>query len=357
MNVRRAVSYLLFFSIVLVSCGDASPLSETHTPTPFPAKSPTAPVAAEKALAFPTPTHLPPLRFTLPTPGAEPISDWRPPLYPVPWAISPHDHFYFIRPIAANEKNWPLPSYRYGGIFFQNVVHTGIDIPADENALILAAGPGTVIWAGWGLFSNWSANKNDPYGLAVAIRHDFGYENQPLYTIYAHMSKVLVTLGQHVQTGDTLGLVGDTGHATGPHLHFEIRLGENSYYTTRNPELWTAPPQGWGVLAGRVMDRKGKLLNHYPVQITAYPSGRIHYIRTYGATIVNSDEYYQENLGIGDLPAGWYEISILYEDHEYRTQIQIFPGQIAYFSFRGEKGFALGPPPDPAIEDILSPQP
>ena len=79
--------------------------------------------------ATPTPS---PLRFDLPTPGAEPVSGWRPPLYPLPWAVSPYDHFYFARPIAADNVNWPLAEYRYGGIFFDNVVHTGVDIPDDE---------------------------------------------------------------------------------------------------------------------------------------------------------------------------------------------------------------------------------
>ena len=353
----RIVSALVAAALLLAACGKETPTAPRETATPFAAKSPTAPVAEEESAAFPTPTRLPPLRFTLPTPAAEPVSDWRPPLYPIPWAISPHDHFYFARPIAANEKNWPLPSYRYGGVFFQNVVHTGIDIPAEKDSPILAAAPGTVIWAGWGLFSNWSANKDDPYGIAVAIRHDFGYQNQPLYTIYAHMDKVIVTRGQRVQTGDVLGLVGDTGHTTGPHLHFEVRLGENSYYTTRNPELWIAPPQGWGVLAGRVMDRKGKLLNHYPLFLASYQSGRTHTVHTYGAGVVNGDDYYQENLGMGDLPAGWYEISIQYEDKIYRAQIEIFPGQIAYFTFRGEKGFSRSLPPDPDIESILAIQP
>ena len=49
-----------------------------------------------------------PLEFNLPTAGAEPVSLWRPPLYPVPWEPTPNDHFYFTRPIAADQVNWPL---------------------------------------------------------------------------------------------------------------------------------------------------------------------------------------------------------------------------------------------------------
>ena len=87
-----------------------------------------------------------PLQFTFPTPMPAPVSLWRPPLYDVPWALAPFDHFYFVRPIAADEVNWPLPNYRYGGIFFgTEIVHTGIDIPAPRGTPVLAAGAGIVI--------------------------------------------------------------------------------------------------------------------------------------------------------------------------------------------------------------------
>ena len=191
----------------------------------FPAATPVVAVTSfEVRNETPTPT-LEPFRFTLPTPGAEPISGWRPPLYPVPWAMSPYDHFYFTRPIAADQVNWPLADYRYGGTFFApNVVHTGVDIPVPEDIPIMATGAGTVMWAGWGLFSGLHENKDDPYGQAVAIRHDFGYKGQQLFTVYAHMSHVEAVVGQHVETGDQIGLVGHTGATTGPHLHFEVRL-------------------------------------------------------------------------------------------------------------------------------------
>ena len=55
-----------------------------------------------------------------------------PPLYPAPWSLSENDHFYFIRPVAVDEVNWPLSSYRYGGTFFApDAPHTGV---ADEVA-------------------------------------------------------------------------------------------------------------------------------------------------------------------------------------------------------------------------------
>ena len=333
------------------ACGAFPKANATPTPTPVIPIQPEASVPESKSL-IPTPTHLPPLRFIIPTPGAEPVSDWRPPLYPIPWAISPYDHFYFARPIAANEISWPLASYLYGGMFFGNVVHTGIDIPTDKGTPIIAAGPGTVVWANWGFFSGWVENENDPYGQAVAIEHDFGYQGQPLYTVYAHMSRIDVTRGQWVDTGDQLGLVGDTGHTTGPHLNFEVRVGENTFFDTYNPELWIAPPQGWGVLVGRVVSEKGSPLNHYLLSVRSYESEQIRWVRSYGPRVVNSDDYYQENLVLSNLPAGWYEIQINNEGEDFQHQIQIFPGQVSYFTFKGLEGFESSLPASPSMESL-----
>lgn len=339
----------------LSACGLFPKADATPTPTPI---IPVQPEASfpESESGLSTPTQLPPLRFIIPTPGAEPVSDWRPPLYPIPWAISPYDHFYFARPIAANEISWPLASYLYGGMFFGDVVHTGIDIPSDKGTPIIAAGPGTVVWADWGFFSGWPGNEKDPYGMAVVIEHDFGYQGQPLYTVYAHMSRIDVTRGQWMDVGDQLGLVGDTGQTTGPHVHFEVRVGENSFFDTYNPELWIAPPQGWGVLVGRVMGEKGSPLRHYLLRVKSYESEQIRWVRSYGPQVVNSDDYYQENLVLSNLPTGWYELQIDNEGEDFQHQIQIFPGQVSYFTFKGLKGFTSDLPASPGME-ALTPTP
>jgi murein DD-endopeptidase MepM/ murein hydrolase activator NlpD len=300
-----------------------------------------------------------PFRLTLPTPGAEPVSGWRPPLYPVPWALTAYDHFYFVRPIAADEVNWPLPDYRYGGIFFAgNIVHTGVDIDAADNAPVYAAGPGTVVWAGWGLFTESPGNESDPYGLAVAIRHDFGYKGQQLYTIYAHMSKITTVIGQHLEAGDQLGLVGSTGATTGPHLHFEVRLPNNSFHDTYNPELWIAPPQGWGVLVGRVMDTKGKTLQQLEIFVKSENRRESRIVKTYGGGgAINHDPYYDENVVLGDLPAGIYRLTLRFDDKDRQTWVEIYPGQVTFFTFEGENGFDTTRPPAPTLDFLPSPVP
>ncbi|MGO8694775.1 MAG: M23 family metallopeptidase [Rectinemataceae bacterium] len=86
--------------------------------------------------------------------------------------------------------------------------HPGIDIAAPLGTPIFAARGGRVISAEW----------SDAYGNYVLVLHDNGWES-----LYGHMSKILVSHGQIVETGEVLGRVGSTGISTGPHLHFEIR--------------------------------------------------------------------------------------------------------------------------------------
>lgn len=319
---------------------------ELETPIPdaniSPEIHPTNPVHLE---GIPTPVH-DPLRFSFPEAGPAPVSAWRPPLYPTPWAPTPYDHFYFSRPIAANEINWPLADYRYGGVFLPEVVHTGIDIPAHPGTDVLAAGNGRVVWAGYGLFMG-NDDPLDPYGLAVTIRHDFGFQGEALYSVYGHLQSITTEVGQLVKTGDLLGFVGQTGKVTGPHLHFEVRVGRNDFSVSRNPELWLAPPQGWGVLVARIMNTDGYPLESHLVNVRAKETGQNWSVKSYGKGQVVSDVYYHENLVLGDLPAGDYEVLIDYAGSKYNLDIRIHPGLVSYFTFRGKNGYKTEIPVSP----------
>ena len=334
----------------------ATDLPDAASPT---SPSPTEVLSGEETLLtqenqaylqIPTPVE-DPLRFVFPTPKPAPVSAWRPPLYPTPWAPTPQDHFYFARPIAADEVNWPLADYRYGGVFLPDVVHTGIDIPAEIGVPVLAAGSGRVVWAGYGLFSG-SDDLADPYGLAVAIRHNFGYQQEYLFTVYGHLSRVDVARGQQVEAGEVIGLTGETGKVTGPHLHFEVRVGRNTFSGSRNPELWLAPPQGWGILAGRVLGTSGAELVSQPVTIRSKETGQDWIVNSYGEGAVNKDPYYRENLVIGDLPAGEYTILMPFAGALVNFDITINPGRVTFFKFQGRKGFTTELPPTPGADFI-----
>ncbi|MBA3264190.1 MAG: peptidoglycan-binding protein [Thermoleophilaceae bacterium] len=88
--------------------------------------------------------------------------------------------------------------------------HSGIDFPVAYGTLVEAAGVGTTVFAGY---------NSGGYGNLVVVQHRLGYT-----TWYAHLSRVTSWSGEHVEGGTRLGYVGSTGHSTGPHLHFEVRL-------------------------------------------------------------------------------------------------------------------------------------
>ena len=87
--------------------------------------------------------------------------------------------------------------------------HTGIDYPAPSGTPVTAARDGVVRAAGW----------LPGYGRVVVLRHEQG-----VTTLYSHLSRILVDPGRRVARSATVGLVGQTGDATGPHLHFEVRV-------------------------------------------------------------------------------------------------------------------------------------
>jgi len=115
---------------------------------------------------------------------------------------------------------WPLRGpinspygYRWG------CFHNGLDIGGGTGSSYFAAASGKVVAAGWA----------GGYGNMILINHGNGVE-----TRYAHSSKLLVSVGQQVKQGQRIGLVGSTGHSTGPHLHFELIINGSAV----NPSIY-----------------------------------------------------------------------------------------------------------------------
>lgn len=98
--------------------------------------------------------------------------------------------------------------------------HSGLDIAAPTGTVYRAAAAGTVTYAGW---------STTGYGWCIKVAHGNGVE-----TLYAHSSKLYVSVGQTVAQGEAIGEVGSTGWSTGPHLHFEIRVNGAVY----NPQYY-----------------------------------------------------------------------------------------------------------------------
>jgi len=111
---------------------------------------------------------------------------------------------------------WPTPGRVKSGfgmrihpIFGVPRFHSGIDIVAPSGTLVKSADGGEVIQAGY----------DQGYGYSIVIYHGGGFA-----TRYAHLSRILVSVGQPVARAQVIGLVGSTGWSTGPHLHFEVRI-------------------------------------------------------------------------------------------------------------------------------------
>ncbi|WKZ66062.1 MAG: M23 family metallopeptidase [Flavobacteriales bacterium] len=106
--------------------------------------------------------------------------------------------------------------------------HAGMDFTAKLGTPIHTTGDGKVVYADYG---------TNGYGMHVVIDHGFDYQ-----TLYAHLSRIEVRVGQRVKRGDVIGLVGNTGLSVGPHLHYEVHKGgqpvdpANYYFNDLSPE-------------------------------------------------------------------------------------------------------------------------
>lgn len=108
----------------------------------------------------------------------------------------------------------------FGGRSYE--FHSGMDIDGDRGDMIVAPANGVVKTAGW----------KGGYGKFIEIDHGNG-----LLTRYGHLSRLNVSEGDTIQRGQLIGLVGSTGRSTGPHLHYELRLGEKAV----NPRRFLPP--------------------------------------------------------------------------------------------------------------------
>ncbi len=157
------------------------------------------------------------------------------------------------------------------------------------------------------------------------------------------MSRIDVVVGQRVKAGDPLGAVGQTGIAIGPHTHFEVRVGRNDYYATRNPELWLKPlrynGKSRGALVGQVVDAVGNPLPELAVVIRSaeidFDRPIVRYPKTYAAEALNGDDVLQENFALTDLPLGACIVSVK-TTRLYRQTITIESGRLAWMTFTVE---------------------
>ena len=201
------------------------------TPTPEPEVTPTPEPEV-------TPTPEPEVTPT-PEPEATPTPEPEATPTPEPEATpSPKPEQVPGYQVAETDRNgdflWPVPGYGTVSQGYDATRHTGIDISAEQGVAVIAAADGTVshvqTWDGS------TTTGDQSYGNMVQITHA-----DERTTLYAHLSKVLVSSGDSVSAGETIGYVGNTGNADGAHLHFEVRqsgqtVDPRPFITGGNPE-------------------------------------------------------------------------------------------------------------------------
>jgi murein DD-endopeptidase MepM/ murein hydrolase activator NlpD len=290
-------------------------------------------------------------------PAPRDTAEWRPPSMPAPLSIHPDDHYWLIRPIPSGSRNYDLEWYPFGNdVQAANIppyrIHHGVDFPNETGTPVLAAGSGTVIHAGPFPSPNNGVNY---YGNTVVIQHDWQWQGQNVYTLYAHTLELFVQVGDTVQPGQLIAGVGSSGEVTGPHLHLEVRVGDNTYGNTRNPALWLVPYEGWGTLAGRLVDRRGRMIGDAKIRLLPPDSTTI--LReqsTYHPTVA-SDEVWRENFVIGDLPAGEYVLLLTVNDVTYRREVEILPGRTSFEIISTEFDYDPTPTPLPTLPPTPTP--
>ena len=309
----------------------------THTPTITPTPTPTW-----------TPT-LTPTPTSTPLPSPTPTSTATPTLSPSPTPAPASAHLWLDKPIGpeAEGDRYPGTYFPYGATGGGRYhLHHGVDYMNPAGTPVRAAAAGTVIVAGDDLETVYG-KKPDFYGNLVIQELDQQFQGQRVYVLYGHLSEVTIQVGQHLETGDVLGLVGMTGVAIGNHLHLEVRLGANSYATTRNPVLWLKPEPGQGVIAGLVLDAQGQPVPEVPITFfrAAEPGTWWRQVQTYGNTdketdtpvLVVPDDQLGENFALGYVPAGDYLVKVEINNRSYVQPTTVKAGGIAFVTLTAQE--------------------
>jgi murein DD-endopeptidase MepM/ murein hydrolase activator NlpD len=334
-------------------------LSAQSTPTaaaPVGPAGPTAPVESETPTptpnteALPSPTPLPSAAPSATPCQADLCETWAP--------------LFFRRPVAPPdndqvEKTYPFGSTQGG----MRDPHHGVELLNPLGVPVRAAADGVVVVAGTDLdptskHGEWPITFYGPYsnfyGNLVVIEHAapeglqqvFPETPLPVYSLYGHLSEISVEPGEQVKAGQEIGKVGMTGIATGTHLHFEVRLGQNTYQSSRNPQLWLAPQPGpdgqfKGALAGSAIDSYGNNLALEEVTLEHLPNGPEQpsdfkvTLRSYEEKNLINQPPFLESFGTGDLPAGLYRISFpRFGLQEFL--VQVYAGQLTVVKLRVE---------------------
>lgn len=247
-------------------------------------------------------------------------------------------------PVPQGDNQNVEPSYRYGTT--QNgerIPHEGVEFYALFGSPVLAAQDGVVLYAGndeknqWGRFTNF-------YGNLIIVKHTLSTFSQPVFTLYAHLSEILVNTGDSVQAGEKIGEVGASGSAMGSHLHFEVRLDQSGLQNIQNPELFLELKNNsnkkTGILVGRVFSeftsQTSQILVIQKIENGTLQTNQALYLETYAANIPSNAQL-NENFVISNLPAGQYRISTFIEERFFESYIFIEENTLTFINLNLEE--------------------
>lgn len=236
--------------------------------------------------------------------------------------------FRLSRPVKDNIQ--ANGSYLYGepNISNPSYAHLGIDYLIRYDT-VFSASDGVVYFVGYN--PNDTINGYEPGGAGNYLVIQSIWNNKYLFLFYMHLQKPLITQGQQVIKGQPIAISGNTGNSTGPHLHFELRLGSvnyNSSRSRRNPELWCSI-DGMGAIYGKIPNaQNNSRVDIYPDPKPRPPYTTFSYALTYNFNdpYIGSDDVYQENYAFGDVKPGTYTITA--QGGLYRRIVTVYPGQI-----------------------------
>jgi len=261
-----------------------------------------------------------------PAPTPTPAPTFTPPPPPPP---VDGEHLIWGRPVPASGPTWTDKTYPYGSTRGGMLrPHTGVEFGVDTGTPVLAVGAGTVVAAGNDSQVAYGP-ETDFYGNLVIVEMAGAAGGVPIYTLYGHLSAVGVTVGQVVAAGEALGLSGASGVADGPHVHLEVRVGENSYGATRNPLLWLRPLGSAGVVAGRVVGPGNGSLHEVPIVLRRV-DGPAPFTATtsYAGGDLNADGELDENFALDDVEPGFYEVTVGDSARHATVELWVYPGRV-----------------------------
>lgn len=280
--------------------------------------------------------------------GLRPLADTLPCLRRAPRAAEAPKFpktTWFRRPIDRANNAQIDQTYRYGSTMGGNFQqHQGVEFNNPDGTPVLAIAGGRVMYAG----------PAEQGALTVAIRHDSILTTpegpRRIFSVYYHNSALRVRVGERVEAGQTIALVGNTGRATNDHLHLEVHVvplpGDDISQVvdslqrfpafTTNPELWIEPLPGTGLVAGQVFDAAG-----HPV-----PQARIYglvklepaetpfsFAETYGDK-AHSHPLYGEHFAVSDVAPGTYVLGVEVEGKKLFRRVTVEAGKLTWAVFR-----------------------